>query len=63
MNISGLQVALVGIIMVTLRHYRIVLPEDEIVAVLAGLFSVGGILWEWYKGFKDGRNTLGGFKV
>ena len=62
MNISGLQIALVGIVLTILRHYRIVLPETEVTAVIAGLFTAGGILWEWYKGFKNGTNTLGGFK-
>ena len=62
MNISGLQIAVVGIVLTTLRHYRIVLPETEVTAVIAGLFTVGGIVWEWYRGFKNGTNSLGGFR-
>lgn len=61
-NISPIQVAVVGIIMMILRHYRIAIPENEIIAVLAGLMAIGGIMFEWYKGFSSGRLSLGGFK-
>jgi len=63
-NVSGLQIALVGVVMMVARHYRLPLAESEVVAVIAGLISVGGIVWEWYRGWKSGSLTaLGGRKV
>lgn len=64
MNITGYQAALVGVIMMILRHFRIGISENEIIAVLSGLIAVGGIVWEWYRGWKNGTLTpLGGRKI
>ena len=60
-SVSPVQVALVGVVMMILRHYRVGLAESEVVAVISGIMAVGAIIWQWYQGWKDGSlNALGG---
>jgi len=61
-NISALQVVLVGVIGMVLRHYRILLPEDELTAFVIGATALTGIVWAWIERYRKGELSLGGFK-
>lgn len=61
-NITGLQVALVGLVGMVLRHFRVVLPENELMAFIVGAMTLGGIVWTWIGRYRKGEISFGGFK-
>src|SRR3990167_4278158 len=63
MSISPVQVALVGVFGMVLRHFRIVIPESELSAFIVGAIALGGLVWQWYQGWKAGTlNAFGGVR-
>ena len=60
---GGNLVALAGVILMVLRHYRVeFVTENELVAVLTGIFAIGGIVTSWIGRFRAGGITIGGFR-
>lgn len=62
MTQSGNIVVFVGIVGMILRHYRIVIPEDEITALIVGATALVGLVVSWIGRYRKGDLTLGGFR-
>ena len=61
MKPSSNLVALAGLIIMILRHYRVEIAENEVVAVLGAFSVLGAVLYDWYNKYRSGTITLGGF--
>ena len=53
-------VALVGFIMLVLRHYQIGITDNELTALLGGAITIGGVIWNWVNRYKSGDLFLSG---
>lgn len=59
---AGNLTAIVGVIMLILNAFKVNVSNEEVTVIIGGFLSVAGILHSWYKRYKVGDVTLGGFK-
>ena len=54
--------ALAGLVVLILSQFNVVLPKENVIFILAAVWSVGSIVYNYYQRYKKGDLTLGGFK-
>lgn len=53
-------VALAGVIVMVLNHFNINIGSDEVSTLLGALFTIGGIVANWYHRYSKGDLTVVG---
>ncbi len=53
---------LAGLIVMIAAHYHVVVGNDEVITVLAGLVSIGGVVSNWIHRHAAGDLTVAGFR-
>lgn len=51
-----------GLITFILGKFGVNIAENEIVEVLAGIVAIWGLVSNWFKRYREGDLTLGGFR-
>ncbi len=53
---------IVGVLVFVLHYFNLNIGNDEVSLLVSGLFTVGGIIWNWYHRYSKGDITLAGFR-
>ena len=66
MNYSTVQAsnltAMIGVLMIILQYFKVNITESEIQSLIGGVLAVAGILLSWWRRYKEGGISLGGFR-
>lgn len=54
--------AIIGVGVLVLQHFKINIGSEEISTLVGAVMAAIGILLNWYKRYKQGDLTLGGFR-